>query len=131
MTLPTASTATVRAYSLLAASSSALDLTPPPKPTLAELLATAPIPWTLAALAVRLEIDLALFDRIKAGRQPMPRVLARRIASLAGLAVGSVEAIVTIVDDATPSAFRPVPADPAWGDVLDFAPLARTVEVTP
>lgn len=102
----------------------------PAKPTFLQLLAAAPIPWpVLARLALQLEVDPLLLERISRGRQPLPRRLAARIAKAAGLAVGSVEAVVEITAVETPIAYRPVPADRCWGDELSFAPLARTASV--
>lgn len=130
--LPTASTATVRNAALLLAASDILNLTPPARPSLSELLASAPVPWSLAKLAAQLQVDPVLFERVAARRQPLPRRLAARMAHASGLDVGSVEAAAgSIVDDDSASAYQPCPADRARGDALDFEPLARTVEVSP
>lgn len=100
------------------------------KPSLAELLATAPIPWTLPLLAAHLDVAPQLLERVQAGRQPLPRRLAARMADAAGLAPAAVEAVVPeVVDIETPVAYVPAPADPCYGERLDFIPLARTVEV--
>lgn len=102
----------------------------PAKPTFLQLLAAAPTPWSvLASLALHLEVEPLLLERISRGRQPLPRRLAGRIALVSGLAVGSVEAVVEITAVETPIAYRPVPADRCWGDELSFAPLARTASV--
>lgn len=102
----------------------------PAKPTFRALLAEAPVPWAdLAALAKHLGVDPILLERIANRRQPLPRSLARRIADAAGLDVGSVEAVVEVTSVETPIAYRSVPADRCWGDVLDFVPLAPAAPI--
>jgi hypothetical protein len=102
----------------------------PAKPTFRALLSGAPIPWAdLAALAKHLGVDPVLFERVAARRQPLSRRLAGRIALAAGLDSASVEAVVEITSVETPVAYRPVPADRAWGDLLDFVPLAPAAPI--
>lgn len=132
MPLPaTPTTATLKSLTALSASAlQAVAEALPRRRTLAEVLAAAPAPTTVAALGPALGVDPVLFARVVARRQPMPRRLAARVAELAGLQPGDVEACaIDLVESDAPSAYRPVPPDPAWGDPLEFAPLARTVEV--
>lgn len=99
------------------------------KPTLAELLAAAPTPWTLSGLAVHLGVAPALLERVVAGRQPLPRRLAAQMAAAAGLQPSDIEAVVpSVISQETPIAYYPAPADPCFGETLDFVPLARTIE---
>lgn len=70
-------------------------------------------------------VDMALFDRIDAGLQPLPRIVAVRLAGLLGVSVA--DAIVEaprFTNDASPAALRPVP--PRLGlDAADRASPAR------
>lgn len=127
----TPTTATLKNLAVVAASTfAAIGVTLPRRLTLAEVLAQAPVPLELAAVGPALEVDPVLLERVVARRQPLPRRLALRIAELAGLQPGEVEAAaIDVTELEHPSAYRPVPPDRAWGDALDFAPLARTVEV--
>lgn len=131
MALPaTATTATFqKALVAAAASFQVIKALETHRPTLEEVLAAAPNPQQLATLGAAVGVDPLLIDRISRGRQPMPRQLAARIALLAGLQQSEVEAaVVDLTTDESPSAYRPVPPDRAWGDALDFAPLARTLD---
>ena len=129
LTLPTATTLARIAPIAVLANDALIGALLAKKPTLAELFLSAPTPWALPQLAAWCGVSTVLFDRVVAGRQPLPQRLARQMAEAAGLQVGDVEAIVELTTNDSAAAYRPLPADRAHGEQLDFVPLAKTVEV--
>lgn len=86
---------------------------------------------TLAQLALALEVDAVLFERVDAGRQGLPAPLARRMAELLGVPAGTVEkAAGRVIADTNPfvtngAAYRPLPPRTDIGEKMPALQLAK------
>lgn len=85
---------------------------------------------TFQKVAQRAGVDPVLLTRIDAGRQPLPELLAMRIATVLGVQVGEVLGAAKLTTPSNhPRNFVPLPPRPELGDTIEPVPAGKTKEV--